>query len=228
MPDIFSASALPKAVREGFQAAISLPTETLQKIAQWLKANPDFIAKEYDSSDLERSAAALNLTEVEFAQALSLIGTLLVYGEHPGDIGDLKDLGLTDYQDKVKLLLAAVDISQDEIGYSRQKGMVLRSAIPTLDDVDALCDLRAVFARLPSASSSEKHLQKVNSLLGFEPVAIVSLQLNNAAGKDDAPVFQVSETGLRNLIQTLQETLGQLEIIKKAQKSLQLPKDTTT
>jgi hypothetical protein len=167
MPEISVAqSPVPKSVREGFRATLSLPADALQEIGRWIKAHPDFIGtSEFEPADFERAAADLNLTEFEFAQALSLVGTLLVYGDQPGDVNALKDLGLTDQQDKVQVLLAAADIPHDEIEYSRQKGLVLRSAIPTLEDVDALCDLRAVFRRLPSASSTDRHIKNVKALL---------------------------------------------------------------
>src|ERR1035441_5935275 len=127
MPEINVAKRpVPKSVREGFRATLSLPAETLQEIGRWIKTHPDFIGtREFEPADFERAAADFSLTEFEFAQALSLVGTLLVYGDQPGDINALKDLGLSDQQEKVQLLLAAADIPHDEIEYSRQKGLVL-------------------------------------------------------------------------------------------------------
>jgi hypothetical protein len=220
---------IPQDVRESFRSALSLPSEKLQQIGQWIKGHPDFIGnRELDPSDLERASADLGMAESEFAGALSLVATLLFFSERPGQLtaNDLRNLGLGDQEEKVRLLLTAIDIPAGDLEYSRQKALLLRSAIPTLDDVDALCDLRAIFRRVPSASASSTHLSSVKILLGFQPVAIVSLQLNDAAGQDSAYVFQVSEQGLRHLVKTLQEALAQVEIVKDVQKTLVVPKDT--
>ena len=63
--------------------------------------------------------------------------------------------------------------------------------------------------------ASEKHRSGVQTLLGFEPVVIVNMELNDASGDEHPTIFQVSEQGLRNLIKTLQESLAQVDIVKK-------------
>lgn len=152
---------------------------------------------------------------------VSLAMTLLHAAERRADL--LKQLDLNEFEKKVQVLLQPIDVPAPDLEYSRQRGLVLRSAIPTLADVDALCDLRAVFRHLPSGSKSESHTSKVGALLGFEPVAIVALELNDASGNDKPFVFQVSEQGLRNLIKTLQETLAQLEIVRNMKPAIAAP-----
>jgi hypothetical protein len=225
MPIFNRAAHIPKGLRETFRSALGLPMDTLKQIGEWIKGHPDFIEnQEVDSSELESAATALKLTKSEFAGALSLVATLLFSGNTPD--GFLKELGLGDHEEKARLLLSAVALPSAEVEYSRQKSLALGSAIPTLDDVDALCDLRAVFGRLPSGSSSEAHLKQVKTILGFEAVVVVGMKLNDAAGEDSAYVFQVSERGLHNLIKTLQQAMEQVHLIKSVQKTLVLP-DTT-
>ena len=219
--------AIPSNVLESFRSALELSNDKLQGIGKWLSAHRDFVGdREIEPSLFERAAAELSITPAEFAGALSLVMTLLVSQRRPREIDHeyLKRLGLGAQSDKVDVLLGAVDIPASEVEYTRQKGLALQSAIPTLDDVDILCDLRAVFRRLPSASQSDQHLENVKLLLGFEPVVIVSLELNDSTGKDTPCLFQVSEAGMRHLIKTLQESLVQLEIVSDVQKSLAFPR----
>jgi hypothetical protein len=61
--------------------------------------------------------------------------------------------------------------------------------VPTLDDVDAVCDLRGIFSALPSGSKLGSHASEVRKFLGLEAVAIISLELNDASGEDNSCVF---------------------------------------
>jgi hypothetical protein len=214
--------SLPKSVRDGFRSAMALSDEVVARIGQWVKAHIELVGSpEFDSSDIERAAAEFGITPADFAHAVSLLMTILVAGdEKPGEITPalLEELGFSDSEKKIRLLVPT-DIPFEDIEYSRQKGLAVQSAIPTLEDIDVLCDLRAVFRRFPSASDSQSHTSKVTVLLGFEAVLVLNLELNDASGKNTPCVFQVSEKGLRNLIKTLQEGLEQIQIVRISQPS---------
>ena len=119
--------------------------------------------------------------------------------------------------ENAKLLLAGIDLSSKDILYQRRRAFFVRAVIPTLENVDAFCDLRAIFRGSPSDDESKEHEEMLTELLGFEPMVLVSLELNDSAENDIAYNFQLTEKGLRRLLKTLQEASAQLEIIKKSQ-----------
>ncbi len=214
---------IPKSVVERFRAVLSLPEDKLRKINEWAKAHLHLIVSEkFDAGEIESASASTGVRKSELMFAVSLLGTMMLAGDAPGTIqlDDLEELGLGDLADKAKLLLSGISVPAQDAEYTRQKGVALSSVVPTLDSVDVTCELRAIFGRFPSPSRSEAHESKVKELLGFEPVALVSVELNDAVGNDSSCVFQVTETGLRSLLKTFQEAVAQIEIIKDAQKKI--------
>jgi hypothetical protein len=83
-----------------------------------------------------------------------------------------------------------------------------------------LCDLRAIFKRFPSASTSDEYERDVKLLLGFEPIILVSLGLNDTADNNTVATFQLTEKNLHSLIKTLQDALAQVETAKLQQKNI--------
>jgi hypothetical protein len=130
-------------------------------------------------------------------------------------VEQLKKQGLGAVAEKVKILLAGIDPTPAEIELARRRTIAIQSVVPTLDDVDCVCELRAIFRTLPGPFQSAKHREKVKALLGFEPVVLVKIQTNDARNEDKLCVFQSTETGLRALIQTLEQAIEQLQIIKQ-------------
>jgi hypothetical protein len=210
---------ITSSAREGFRSVLALPDGSLNKIGRWARDHIEaLISGDLSDDDIKPLAVQVGVGLQEISLALSLAMTVLMNSERSGDSLDLsapQRLGIDDLDGKLQLLLAPIDIPYEELVKLRQNSFASRSIIPTLSDVDALCDLRAIFRSFPSGSPSERHRSGVKALLGFEPVVIVNLELNDASGNDRPAVFQVSEQGLRNLIKTLEESLVQIEIVKK-------------
>ncbi len=210
-------NSVPNQVSETFRSVLGFPDKTLSALGTWIKANIEaFTSGEFDRLDSKAIESTLQLTESDVLSAASLAMTIL-HADNKAAL--IKEMGLSNFEKKIEVLLAPIDIPSRDLEYSRQKGFALRSAIPTLDDVDALCDLRAVFRHLPSGSTSSSHASKVRELIGLEPVAIIGLEFNDSSGNDRPYVFQVSEQGLRNLIKTLEEALAQMEVIRSMKPS---------
>jgi hypothetical protein len=210
-------SPFPPPARDEFRSALSLPDASLKTIGTWVKEHiKTLITGEIPDGDVKALATEIGVTMPEVGAALSLAMTVLMNVEPStgGEWNVPSQLGIDDLRNKLSLMLAPVDVPHEELTKIRQNSFAARSIIPTLSDVDVLCDLRAVFRSFPSGSTSEKHRSGVSTLLGFEPVAIVNLELNDASGNDHPAVFQVSEQALRNLIKTLEESLAQIEIVK--------------
>ena len=219
MATISPRSSITASARKGFRSVLSLPVDSLTTIGRWVKDHIEaLVFGDIADSDVEALAKQIGVHPAEIANALSLSMTVLMNSDHPGisrEWNAPEPLGLEDLRSSLNVLLAPVDIPHDDLIKLRQNSFASRSVIPTLSDVDVLCDLRAIFRSFPSGNPSEKHRTGIQTLLGFEPVAIVSLELNDASGGDHPAIFQVSESGLRNLLKTLEEGLAQIEIIKK-------------
>jgi hypothetical protein len=113
------------------------------------------------------------------------------------------------------VLLDGVQIESGEATYIRQRLVASQSVLPTVESVDVVCDLRGVFQESPSPSASKSHRDVVGKLLGFEPMVVIGLQLNDGAGNDTNCAFQMTERSLRYMLKTLEEGLVQLEAVQK-------------
>src|SRR6266566_5291355 len=219
MPEAVS-THIPEAVTQRFRSLLSLPPEKLRKFNQWLREHANVLTSgSADHSELSAAGHEIGISAADVAAGLAFVGTMLFAGAVPGkaDIRELEQLGLRDVADGATVVLDGLSIPGAQAEYARQKGLALNSALPTLESVDAVCDLRAVFGRR-SASVPSESAGATQKLLGFEPVVLLGLELNDSVGNDSTAVFQLSETTLTRLIKTLQDTAGQLEIIKSHRK----------
>jgi hypothetical protein len=197
-----------------------MPNERLQAINKWAVAHKEMFADpEAELPEPDPAAAEIGLRKSDFVAAISLIGTVLL-----GDT-NAEELGIADLAEPLKTLLAGLHLPPEQAEYARQKGLALQSGIPTLESANALCDLRAIFRRLPSPGAVGASETGVKTLLGFEPVVLVSLALNDAVGNDNAILFQVSERNLRNLLKSIQQALSQIEVVKEAHKVFRQSKE---
>ena len=143
-----------------------------------------------------------------------------------GCIGWLKSRGVNEVE-KVRSLLEGISLPSKDAVYIPQKTSALNTVLPTLDDVDAICDLRAIFQKYPAPNHSESQEKGVQTLLGFEPIVLVGLELNDPLANSTTCNFQVSEKGLRALLKTLAEALLQVEIVKKKQASMTMSNENS-
>ena len=211
---------MPPVLVELFRSGLSASGEELRKINAWARSNARRILA--GDFEIEGMAEELAVSEGEIYRALRLIGALLLKGEPLGSIDvDVYAVSLeanSELSAKARILLDGVRVESNEAEYAKQKGIVLSSVLPTLEGVGALSDLRAVFQELPSSSVTKSHRDGIAKLLGFEPLVVVNLELNDSSGNDSSCVFQVTEQSLRNMLRTFEDALVQLEVIKEHQK----------
>jgi hypothetical protein len=202
---------IPKPAEENFRTVLALPDESLLRIGQFSKERLQsiFLTNQIDDQELQALSDELKLPTALIGHAITLLLSVVLAGGRSGELTPnlLKELEIQGLEAKLGILISPVDSQSDEIVKLRQSVRALSLSIPTISDVDVVCDLRALFRAFPSGSPSEKHSKNVKMLLGFEPVIIVSLELNDSSGVDHPSVFQVSEVILRRLIGTLTENL---------------------
>jgi|SRR5208337_2947462 len=209
---------IPLALRNLFRSALLVREEDLRKINAWARSN----VRQVIAGDVDFDAVSkeLGVPRPEVYQALHLIANVLLRGEPLGSVDPdayaaaLEALG-GDLPAKTRILLDSLQVEPGEAEYARQKGIASQSILPTLESVGAFCELRAIFQDYPAPDNSKLHREGVGRLLGFEPIVVVGLELNDSSGNDTAPAFQVTEKGLRNMLRTLEDALVQLEVVRE-------------
>ena len=206
-----------------FRSALSLPEGELRKINAWARSNvSSLVAGDFDPDAVSEQ---LKIPRVSVYQAAQTITSLLFLSEPPGNpdfdalAPGLNEVG-PDFIAKASMLLEGVTLESSEAQYIRQKGYVSQVVLPTLENVTAVCDLRGVFQYLPSPGTGKTYQKGIATLLGFEPMAIVGIELSDASGNDSTSTFQVNEKGLRSLVGALEQCLTQLEAVREHQKLL--------
>lgn len=206
---------LPKTFVQTFRRAASLADDKLKAINAWAKSHQDLLlAAEPDFGVAE----SLGMGEQQFLNAYSVIFYFLYFSESKGpDLGrfiqTLRSQGLADLAETARILLDGITVDPSKVEYMRQKSLATQSVLPTIGRVDAVCDLRGVFRGFPSPNVSNSHIERTKALLGFEPIAIISVTVNDAAGQDHVSVFQCTRRVLQNLLDTLHEAAEQMERI---------------
>jgi hypothetical protein len=214
MPDD---SQMPEPVLQRIRIGLSLPDEKLKTLNERAKKNyGSLITSEFTDTSVYDQ---LNIPAEPFYGACSAITTYLFDNDVPSlnaYVEQLKKQGLGELTKKVKILLEGINPTPAEIELVRRRTIATQAVVPTLDDVDCVCELRAVFRSLPGPFQAEQYREKARALLGFEPVVLVSITTNDANNNEHLCVFQATKNGLRSLMQTLEEAAGQLEVVKQS------------
>jgi hypothetical protein len=214
MPD---ESQIPAPLLLRIRIGLSLPDEKLKTLNAWAKKNyASLITSEFSDTSVYDQ---LNIPAEPFYGACSAITSYLFDNDVPNldAYGEqLKKQGLGDLTEKLKILLSGINPTPADIELVRRRTISTQSVVPTLDDVDCVCELRAVFRSMPGPFQAEQYREKAKALLGFEPVVLVNITTNDANNNENSCVFQATENGLRSLIRTLEEAAGQLEVVKQS------------
>jgi hypothetical protein len=223
MPEVETKTGLqlPTGLRELFRSGLSSREEELAKINAWAKSNVRLLLM--GEADFDAAAEDLAVPNQEVYRSLQLIATLLYRSDPVGSVdvegyaAALEETG-SDLPAKARILLDGIQLDRSEAEFARQRGMVSQAILPTLSSASALCELRAIFQDLPSPSATKSHREAVSKLLGFEPMVVVGLELNDSSGNDSSCTFQMTEKSLRNIVKTFEDALVQLEVMREYQK----------
>jgi hypothetical protein len=213
MPD---ESQIPGPMLQRIRIGLSLPDEKLKALNEWAKKNyGSLITSEFTDTSVYDQ---LNIPAEPFYGACSAITTYLFDNDVPSldaYVEQLKKQGLGELTEKARILLGGINPTSAEIELVRLRTIATQAVVPTLSDVDCVCELRAVFRSMPGPFQAEQYREKARVLLGFEPVVLVNITTNDANGDESVCFFQATENGLRALMQTLEEAAGQLEVVKQ-------------
>ena len=142
------------------------------------------------------------------------VGVLVENDSHLEDaISDLKSLGLTEEQlENFRALMAGVRFAESKL--LREIATVAIAAVPTVNDIRLVCDLRAVFEEdSPSAEAEKEHSRP--PLKALVPVAILALDVMEESGNLKSVVVQLPETALVRLQRQLSRAADQLSQLRE-------------
>jgi len=220
--NVSSAPLIPEGLVRSITAVSRVNDDRLRSINEWAKSNLEFIlGADSDDRDAHES---LSISRQEFVSALNLIGNMIFGNEDgPSDperyIQVAKEKASNADIDKLRILLGGISPDQKKVSFARQRTLALQAVIPTLEQISCVCDLRAIFQRPASPSVNEKYVAESKILLGFEPVAVVSISTSDATGDDQVSTIQLTERGLASMLRTLEAVSQQMKLLKEANSS---------
>jgi hypothetical protein len=91
--------------------------------------------------------------------------------------------------------------------------------LPTLEDIDIVCDLRPVFEDYVYPLAQTETIQH-KRLLGFTYMVLADLQTEDHMGKKHRLAFQMTEHSLRDLEAAIKRAHEQLDILKSRTREL--------
>lgn len=212
---------VPERVIKSLSALSEISDEQLRQLNEWIKQNSSSLILGDEFPDA-RAYETLGVSPEAFFAALNLVSSF-IYSAPPGKpiileayLEALKRQGAAAAVDKAKILLDGIKPDPAVVDFARHRAIAMQSAVPTLNAVTCVCDLRGIFERLPAPSDGPSHVKGVASLMGFEPVALVTIETNDAAGNDNVALVQATESNLKNMLKTLQQALAQMQALKES------------
>lgn len=137
--------------------------------------------------------------------------------------GDLLLLGCN--EGEIKTIIAFLEKLRnvrDSVWAKNYSRFQQLDGLPTIDDVNILCDARAVFGGFPEAS--EKVGGAYKTLLGLKPIVIMEIISSDNYGRQQRTAFQLNEEDFEGFQRVISRAREQLAILKERIEAL-LPSD---
>jgi hypothetical protein len=134
---------------------------------------------------------------------------------------DLFSLGY-DHQkvDKVASLLRRIEPVKERAYKSYIRFENENAVLPTLEDIDIVCDVRAIFEDYVYPAPAKATGVDYRKLIGFSYLLLVELVTEDADGENRKLAFQMSEKSLADLQSALERAREQLNILKEVARAL--------
>jgi len=200
---------------ERFEAIESISDDKLVRINEWVRENIELLLDEdYLDPSLPKT---LNVSLRAFSRSVSAV-TAFLFGPEPSlgpYLSALNKRGKSEAVLKVKVLLDGVSVDPARIQRARLKSSAMQAVLPTVSNLQVVCDLRAIFGETKSGDDA-----KSGTLAGFEPVVEIALTVNDAAANDQVLVFQASELVLQNFLRALERAANQIRTLRESSRAL--------
>lgn len=188
-----------------------------------------FLQRDFDpfSSTLPPIAVASSLLPEQFGRAVQLIRNLLGswqdYGLALTDIE--RDLVLLGYAqpeiETITSFLSRLTHVRGRVRESQNLRMQQLDGLPTIDNMNLICDARAVFGGFPLGS--ERAPDSYKSLLSLTPIVIMEIISSDNYGQRQRAAFQMTEEEFEGLRRMIARAHEQLAILKERIETTKTP-----
>lgn len=214
---LFGAGGIEDDVKRDLDVLVALPQRDIDHLGRWLSETRKPIP--FTWSDIGELIEGTSLAPRTANQMLTLLRYLLTnwrtFGLTLDDVrNDLAAVGYREQDlDKIIGLLKSLEASKEMIYKSALKSSYEMAALPTVDDINAVWDLRPMFAEF--AYDAEPIGSAYEDLVGSTYVFLLEILASRENGKRESVTYQLSEDDFERLSDTLNRARRQLEIIKK-------------
>jgi hypothetical protein len=209
LPEIFTSPEWQQTLRE----ALVLPDSAYSKANGWLRSERAALVSQPDTTDLaRRGSQQTGIAAEEFGKLVKIVmnhGFYVVDDKaFEGVSEDLKGLGFDDDQlNRFSDLMKGLRFPEGPL--TIKASWLAQSVVPTLTDVRAVCDLRAVFSQ-PAAPEAEDESSELQALV---PVVLLSLDIKDESGAAKSVAVQLTEGDLGTVRRVLDQAAAQMKII---------------
>jgi hypothetical protein len=168
---------------------------------------------------LQQLVAASSILPEQFSEAADLVRYLLYswreYDLHLSDIEeDLLLLGCHESDIKTIIeFLETLSSVRDGVWSKNYERVQQLDGLPTMDNINILCDARAVFGGFPDAA--EQAGRGYKTLLGLKPIIIMEILSSDNYGRRQRTAFQMSEKEFESFRRIITRAQEQLAIMKE-------------
>jgi hypothetical protein len=165
------------------------------------------------------AVAASSLLPEQFTEAADLIGFLLAsWREHDLDLGDIERdlllLGCTQSEIVAMVeLLKSLSQIREGVWAKRYTWVQQADGLPTMDNVNIICDARAVFGGFPEGAEQVRESYK--TLLGLTPIVILEIISSDNYGRRERSAFQMNDEQFEWFRKAMNRAHEQLTILKE-------------
>jgi len=200
--------------QKDLKVLLDLEDEAWEVLANWFLTTNDF-----DSERASPAVAASTLLPEQFSESADVLKYILeswyMYGLHLPEIQ--RDLLLLNYPrqriERLGSLLERLRPVRDRVYREYMRFDHENAVLPTLDDINVVCDLRPVFEDtvypIPEALPV-RHTK----LLGYSYMVLMELFTEDFGGRKQRLGFQMNEATLADFQAALQRAREQLDILK--------------
>ena len=190
--------------------------------AQRKTIKDEFLKDDFEYSwrkPLPESVAASSLLPEQFTEAVELIRSLLyAWREYNLQVADIeRDLLLLGCSERdIEILvdfLTTLSGLKDIVWTRRLKSIQQLDGLPTIDNLNIICDARAVFGGFPEGA--ERVSPSYRTLLNLEPMAIMEIISSDSYGNRQRTAVQMSEEQFEAFQRIVSRAQEQFAILKK-------------
>jgi hypothetical protein len=215
---VFGSGGIEEQARKDIDELLSLPQKAVDYIARWIIESKNPIP--FTWSDIQQIVEGTSLEPRVVDRVLILLRHLLsnwrIYGLTLDEIkGDLSAFGYTQEQvNRLGDLLAQLQDAKERVYRAGLKRSFEITAVPTIDDVNIVWDLRPVFEEF--AYETEPRNNSYENLVTNTYVLLFEILASREDGDNkESATFQLSEDDFERLFRAFEKARRQLEVIKK-------------